>query len=291
MINIKDLKKLYQSGSNINYYLRKKTNLSEKDIIKLSYDIQTGSYVRNFNYIKSKKNLNQVIKEINTTNFKTLMDFGCGELTNFYTLIKNIKTKNKIFFAYDFSFSRILIGKKFLNKRVKINLKCFSNDSIKIPLPDNSVDIVTTCHAIEPNKKNSYKILKELWRISKKKLILLEPNNNLIKKLPQNEKNKINKRFKKHNYVLNLEKKINKITKKYKIIKLNNHFNSLNPASLFVINKNTRRTNETKFLNPNDKSDVLKEKKQFYYSEKTGEIFPVIQEVIVFNKKETYIQN
>ena len=32
MINIKDLKKLYRSGININYYLRKKTNLSEKAI-------------------------------------------------------------------------------------------------------------------------------------------------------------------------------------------------------------------------------------------------------------------
>ena len=48
------------------------------------------------------------------------MDFGAGELTNFYTLIKNIKTRNKVFIAYDLSFSRILKGKKFIDKRKKL---------------------------------------------------------------------------------------------------------------------------------------------------------------------------
>ncbi len=174
------LKKIYLEGKNINQYLRKKTNLPETEIIKLSYDVQSGSYVKNYNYLKSKKVLSQFIKEINSSDYKSLMDFGCGELTNFYTLINNTKIKNKIFFAFDLSFSRIIEGKKFIDKkRKKIKLKLFSNNSLKIPLPDNSIDLITSCHALEPNKKNGYKVLKELWRVSKKKLILLEPNNRL----------------------------------------------------------------------------------------------------------------
>ena len=117
--NINFLKKLYLNRTNINQYLRKKTNLSEKEIIKLSYDVQSGSYVKDYNYFLSKKVLSQAIKEINSTNYKSLMDFGCGELTSFYTLIDNIKTKNKLFVANDLSFSRILIGKKFLKKKKK----------------------------------------------------------------------------------------------------------------------------------------------------------------------------
>jgi len=70
--------------------------------------------------ILNKKVLRQVIKEINSTNYKSLMDFGCGELTSFYTLINNIKIKNKTFFACDLSFSRIVVGKKFFNKKKKI---------------------------------------------------------------------------------------------------------------------------------------------------------------------------
>ena len=55
MYRIDILKKLFLNKVNINQYLRKKTNLSEKDIIKLSYDIQSGSYIKsyNYNYIKS----------------------------------------------------------------------------------------------------------------------------------------------------------------------------------------------------------------------------------------------
>ena len=280
--NIKFLKKLYLNETNINQYLRKKTNLSEKEIIKLSYDVQSGSYVKNYNYFKSKKVLSQVIKEINSTNYKSLMDFGCGELTNFYTLIDNIKTKNKIFVANDLSFSRILIGKKFLKKKKKkIQLNLFSNNSIRIPLPDNSIDIVTSCHALEPNKNNAHKILKELWRISKKKLILLEPNNQLGDKL-------IKKRFEKHNYILDLEKKIKKITLKYKIINNKFNFNPTNPASIFILEKNSNKNNNFNFLNPKDNNDILKKKLNFYYSQKTGEVFPILDDIVIFNKNEVY---
>jgi ubiquinone/menaquinone biosynthesis C-methylase UbiE len=276
------LKKLYLNRTNINQYLRKKTNLSEKEIIKLSYDIQSGSYVKNYNYFKSKKILSQVIKEINSTDYKSLMDFGCGELTNFYTLINNIKIKNKTFFAYDLSFSRIMIGKKFLDKKKKkIELKLFSNNSINIPLPDNSIDVITSCHAIEPNKKNANKILKELWRISKKKLILLEPNNQLGDKL-------IKQRFKEHNYILDLEEKIKKITPNYKIIDNKIFFNPLNPSSIFILEKNSNKSNKFNFLNPKDSNDILKKKLNFFYSKKTGQMFPIVDDIIIFNKNEIY---
>ena len=278
--NISFLKKIYLSGVNINKYLRKKTNLSELEIIKLSYDIQSGSYVKNYNYFKSKKVLDPVIKEINSTKYKSLIDFGCGELTNFYTIIKNIKVKNKTFFAYDLSFSRIVKGKQFLdNKKKKIQLKLFSNNSIDIPIPDNSIDIITSCHALEPNKKNVFKILKELWRISKKKLILLEPNSKLGNKL-------IKKRFKEHNYILNLEEKISKITSNYKIIHNKFHFNPLNPSSIFIIEKNSYKSKKFNFLNPADKNDVLEKKLNYFYSKKTGQIFPIVDDIIIFNKKE-----
>lgn len=280
--NINFLKKLYLNRTNINQYLRKKTNLSEKEIIKLSYDVQSGSYVKDYNYFLSKKVLSQAIKEINSTNYKSLMDFGCGELTNFYTLIENIKTKNKLFVANDLSFSRILIGKKFLKKKKKkIQLKLFSNNSINIPLPDNSIDIVTSCHALEPNKKNVNKILKELWRISKKKLILLEPNNQLGNKL-------IKQRFKEHNYILDLEEKIKKITPNYKIIDNKTYLNPLNPSSTFILEKNSNKSNKFNFLNPKDSNDMLKKKLNFFYSKKTGQIFPIVDGIIIFNKNEIY---
>lgn len=294
MYKLDTLKKLFKNKININKYLKKKTNLSEYEIIKKSYDIQSGSYIKKYNYAKSKTILSQVIKEINSTSYKSLMDFGCGELTNFYTLLSNIKTKNKLFIVYDLSFTRILLGKKFLNKKriikkKKIQLKYFSNNSIKIPLPDNSIDIVTSCHSLESNKVNGYKILKELWRISKKKLILLEPNNNLSNKFTNKiSKNLIDKRFKKHNYVLDLENKIKKITSKYKIIDNKKNFNPFNPASIFILEKNSNKNIKFNFLNPKDNKDILKKKLDFYYSKKTGKIFPIVEDILIYNKNEIY---
>ena len=164
-------------------------------------------------------------------------------------------------------------------------MKCFSNNSIKIPLPDNSIDIVTTCHSLESNKINANKILKELWRISKKKLILLEPNNRLTKKYS----NKIvEQKFKKHKYVLELEKKLKKITIKYKIIDNKLNFDPTLPASIFILEKNSNKSNKFNFLNPKDNNDILKNRTNFYYSKKTGQIFPIIDGIIIFNKNEIY---
>ena len=117
MFKKKKLRKIYLKGININQYLRKFSNIREKEIIKLSYDIQSGSYVKKFNYKKSKTAINELILEVKNSNFNSLLDFGCGELTNFYTLIKNINCKKKKFFAFDLSFSRISEGINFLKKK------------------------------------------------------------------------------------------------------------------------------------------------------------------------------
>tara|TARA_B100000989_G_scaffold83679_1_gene59972 strand:+ start:4326 stop:5198 length:873 start_codon:yes stop_codon:yes gene_type:complete len=290
MLNIKKLKKLYKKNININQYLKKEKKINKTNIIKISYDIQTGSYIKAFNYRKSYKILKPMIKELKSINFKSLFDFGCGELTNFFTIVKNIDTKNKNFYANDLSFSRIQHGKKFLKNKISIKLTCFANNSTKLPMPDDSIDVVTTIHAIEPNKKDASKILKELWRISRKKLILLEPNNRLTDKMSENKRKIINKRFKKHNYVLNLEDKIKKITPNYKVIEIKDQFNAFNPASLFIVSKNSKKKNKLNFLNPNNNRDVLKNNSNFCFSENTGELFPIIDDIILFNKKEIFVE-
>ena len=49
------------------------------------------------------------------------MDFGCGELTNFYTLIDNIKTKNKLFFCVRFILFKDFDRKKFFEEKKQKN--------------------------------------------------------------------------------------------------------------------------------------------------------------------------
>ncbi len=164
----------------------------------------------------------------------------------------------------------------------------FVNNGIDIPLPDSSVDLVTTCHVIEPNKIRASKIIKELYRITKKKLILLEPDNTLIKKNNRLKK-KINNRFNKHNYVKNIDLKLKKLNINFKKIELENHFNRLNPASIFIIKKNPKKINKPQFLNPFKKNDKLLKMENCYFSKKDNRKFNIINGIILLNKNESLI--
>ena len=55
-------------------------------------------------------------------------------------------------------------------------METFTIDNMRIPLPDNSIDVVITCHAIESNRKSMKSIIKELYRVSKLGLCLMEPH-------------------------------------------------------------------------------------------------------------------
>jgi uncharacterized protein YbaR (Trm112 family) len=48
-----------------------------------------------------------------------------------------------------------------------------------IPIEDNSVDVVYTSHSIEPNRGREIAILRELFRVTRQYLVLLEPSNEL----------------------------------------------------------------------------------------------------------------
>ena len=49
-------------------------------------------------------------------------------------------------------------------------------DIKSIPLKSNSIDVIISNHALEPNGKYLSDLIKELFRVVKKKLILFEPS-------------------------------------------------------------------------------------------------------------------
>ena len=116
----------------------------------------------------------------------------------------------------------------------------------------------------------------------------MEPDNTLIQTNNRLKKKK-NNRFNKHNYVKNIDSKLKKLNINFKKIELENHFNKLNPASIFIIKKNKKKTNKPYFLNPFKKNDKLFKTKNYYFSKKNDRKFNIINGIALFNKNESLI--
>jgi len=98
------------------------------------------------------------------------------------------------FSGFDISKKRIKLAKSYIDsKKVRI----FEAEMSDIPMEDNSVDVIYTVHALEPNHGREEEVLKELLRVCSRYVILIEPSYEL-----GNEKTKRN--IRKHGYCRNL---------------------------------------------------------------------------------------
>ena len=105
----------------------------------------------------------------------------------------------------------------------------------------------------------------------------MEPDNTLIQ-TNNRLKKKINNRFNKHNYVKNIDSKLKKLNINFKKIELENHFNKLNPASIFIIKKNKKKTNKPYFLNPFKKMiNFLKQKIIIFLKKMIGNLILLME--------------
>lgn len=173
-----NLRRLYDEGVNIIHHLRASGagEAETAEMILYSYDLQAGSYSRDFNFcpkqIKRSKAMAAVIDELNV---ESLLDAGTGESTQLLGALSYLKRPVK-FAGFDISLSRLLYAKALLAQYHFHPDKLFTANLLKIPLADCSTDAVTTHHAIEPNGGSEEAILAELLRVSRRLLILIEPS-------------------------------------------------------------------------------------------------------------------
>ena len=271
---------------NINYrkYLIKKTKLRISTITRLSYDLQSGNYIKNYKilkrnkkkykiFLKNIKNLNEKIK---LKNIKTILDFGTGEGIKLPYLLRFNKSVKKIY-ACDISFNRLYYAKVFLkrrlNKREMSKLSLFCNKDFELPFKSNSIDVIFTSGVLENlSNKNMNKLLLELFRVTKKKLILIEPIKDKLSRLKQHQLNfNLNYYLKKNKINFNeyMWQRIDRKKTKY---------------SMRVINKKIIYQNNPKFY-LEDRKLSLHKKDNFFY-DKTGKIIPVLDEITIFRPLE-----
>ncbi|MBM6997246.1 methyltransferase domain-containing protein [Paenibacillus sp. DXFW5] len=234
---LKDVKKLYNQQGNIIQHLRQNDGAdanSTSDIL-ISYDFQAGCYIQSYNMNPKPRNefadkLAEVISGLGCLD--SMLEAGVGEAVMLGNLLIRMESRPQAVYAFDLSWSRIKYGQQFLKSRDVHHVKLFTADMFQMPIKDNSVDLVYTVHAVEPNGGREREALIELYRIAKKYVVLLEPAFEFADE-------KARQRMLSHGYITNLYNTA--IELGYNVIEhrlFERSLNPLNPTGLMIIEKN-----------------------------------------------------
>ena len=278
--DLKNLKTLYKKGENIIQHLRNvnRGRISPEDI-KISYDLQAGSYIKKaarFSKLEEERGViySEIIQSLGS--FNSILEVGIGEGTTFLQISKRINNDVSLL-GFDFSFSRLLYAKQFLQEN-KTKPSLFLGDMYNAPLLSNSVDVVYTNHTLEPNGGNESKLLKELYRITNKFLVLLEPIYELSSASSKEHMDN-------HGYVKNLydhAKNLNFKIIDYRLLFDDNNLNA-NSTGVIIIEKNNNleNVNQENLLPlscPVSKTQ-LELINSSYYSSESLLLYPVIEDI------------
>ncbi|MFY0642733.1 MAG: methyltransferase domain-containing protein [Bermanella sp.] len=275
----REIKKHYNSGDNITSLLRDefKEKSNTQDIIEISYDMQTGSYSEAMQKkeIALAKGLytKEICNIIKSLDLKpnTILEAGVGEATTLGGVIKNLKDTD--FFGFDLSWSRIAYARKWLSSMNINNVTLCLGDLFDIPFQNNSIDIVYTSHSIEPNGGNEEAIIKELYRVARDYLILLEPAYEL-------SNNEIKKRMDQHGYCKN----ISNISKElgYNVVKhelFPHSANPMNPTAITIIKKEYKGSMPSSILACPKFKTPLEKINGALYSHEGLSVYPIIDNI------------
>ncbi len=272
--HLQKIKEIYEKGENIIQYLKNISDTKTAGIedILISYDFQSGAYVKAYSKKFDFKNnygaaLAKIIDKL--CKAESIVEVGVGEAIILNAVLKSLKTKPAEILGFDISWSRLKFAKQLLYDFKFNNVKLFTANLFNIPVPSNSVDIVYTSHSIEPNGSKEEEALKELYRITKKYLILLEPSFEFANQQAKD-------RMKKHGYVTELYATAKKLN--YKIIE-HRLFDYIsipeNPTGLMIIEKNTKQENQPDLLCPVTHTPLQKQE-NVLYSKESFLSYPVI---------------
>lgn len=183
MLTPRELKMIFdQGGQNLMQALRvdTATSVNTEEIIKWSYDIQAGSYIeaqKNPGVAEEKRLYTEEIARLllSVGPSQSIAEAGVGEATTLSGVMQNMNLPGTYFYGFDLSWSRVAFAQALLKQRAAERVSLCMASLFHIPYASDSIDIVYTSHSIEPNGGKEEPILRELYRVARKYLILLEP--------------------------------------------------------------------------------------------------------------------
>ena len=219
-------------------YFRGLSNSRNNSIeaIKVSYDLQAGTYIETYKNNRAFVDLytGAIAKLIEGLgNHQSVLEAGVGEATTLANVIEKMKNPPAAACGFDISWSRIHCAKAFSASKNVSTDWLFTGDLFNIPLKDNSVDVIYTSHSIEPNGGREKEAIQELYRITSKYLVLLEPAYELAS-------DEAKARMEHHGYVRGLKATAEQLGYKVMEYRLFDYtINPLNPTGLLIIEKDS----------------------------------------------------
>ncbi len=183
-IEIQEIKRLYESGANIMQYLRdiEDGTGNSREAILISYDMQAGSYVAGARDPAREefreKYTSAIAAILDSLAPSSLLEAGVGEATTLAPVARKLARPLANVHGFDISWSRLAHAMRF-SREEGASLSFFTGDLMTIPVRESAFDVVLTVHAIEPNRGREVEILRELYRVAGRYVVMLEPSNEL----------------------------------------------------------------------------------------------------------------
>ena len=242
----KELFDAYQKGENIVTLLKESldSDNNSEEIIEISYDLQNGSYIKaleNPDMYQQVTNYGKAIADemLALTSVSSVLEPGIGEGTTMSFVLNNLGDNKPHAHGFDISWSRIACCRSWLESQGHPDVYLSIGSLLQLPYCDSCFDVVYTSHTIEPNGGAEKAILNELYRVTSKYLILLEPGYELA-----NQEAK--QRMDKHGYCRNLVKTAESLgfdVIKHELFPYTS--NPLNPTAITIIVKNADASPQT----------------------------------------------
>lgn len=177
---IMGMRAAYARGENAMAYARQALNSDDNSLVSalIAYDLQAGSYVASAREnpegnLRWCKQLAGILDPL-LTKQGSLLEVGCGEATTLAEVLQHVVNKPDYSLGLDISWSRCTEGLGWLAEK-KVSARLFVADLFNIPLEDDSVDVVYTSHSLEPNGGREEDAIRELMRVARRAVVLIEP--------------------------------------------------------------------------------------------------------------------